>query len=218
MFVLLNPQNRKRKGRKRYPKIKGFGERYYFILDLPVIKNSPDWNGLVGNEPLLIPENLSPPPYIKRYGDISWQNKLMAEYLKKKLKEKFGDLIIYDKAGYFAPYILDFAERCRNIAVFTENEDAFSSIKDLCYVNFGADIKINSFAGLGFGISFAPFGHFGKELRENFIEINRHEILNRIKIPKEFDKISLGNVSPVSLSEALYSKWNIGKPEDYVEI
>lgn len=216
MFIMLNPIPQKRKGRKKYPRYENMGDIYYYILDLPIIKNQPQWKGIIGNEPLLMEEKLKPPPEIKTFGSEEWVHSLSAEYFKKRLKKNLGDCIIYDKNGYFKDYIPSFAAFSKNLAILTKHPKEFQEVKETCFYELGMDIKINSFAGLRSGLSFMPFGTNGFPLKDGFEGVGKKDVISSLTLPKKYKDYLPKGVSPLAFSEALFLKCGIGKPQDYI--
>lgn len=219
MFTCINPINVKRKKRKIiYPEIKHSGDITFYSLNLPVIKGSPDWSGIVGEEPLLIPKSLVPPENITSFGSKSWKTELAEVVLISLLEKHKCDCIIYDRNAELLKYVCEIAQYARSTAVFTNESAEFDSMIDFCRKEFGTVLAVNTLAGQKEGYSFLPFGHLGYPIKPEFKKL-RLNIINDdiIDIPEKYlENIPLG-ISTVDYSEALCKFCNKGTAKNYID-
>lgn len=214
MFYILTPVNVKRRRRRRiYPKkIDGLP---CYSLDLPIIKGSPDWDGIVSDEQLLLPKGIISPPKIHRYGSLRWTMEISTIIAKRYLKETEQDLVFYDQGGDYIDLFEKLAPAARKCTVFTSNKRMYENCCSSLYKSHGCFIRINSMLGLKSGIAVTDNE---RELElPNFKYISPKKLGgNAIKVPTKITTKLPIKVRELDLSEALCIGCGIGKAEDYI--
>ena len=219
VFLYINPTNYKRRYRKViYPEKVEVGNRYYFCLNLPIIKGVPQWHGLITNEKLLVPKGLIPPENFAVYGDRKWQILLAAEKLKKRLRKEKCDLIFVDEKGKFGRVLVGLAECARNVSVITQNTDYFFGLREEIYGTLGCYIEVNSMSAPKSGYEFIADGVLTDTAKSEFRRITVNSLCDQdITIPPNLLHCFPKEISKSALSEALYSAWGIGRMGDYIK-
>lgn len=219
MFLYINPIEMKRRCKRvLYPEKVTVGNRYYYSLDLPIIKGVPQWQGLVTDEKILIPTELTPPQNFAVYGDYKWQVSLAAEKLKKLLKKEKCDLIFYDEAGCFGRTLMQLIECARNVSVVTQNVKYYQELREDIYGALGCYVEINTCLALKSGYEFIVNGNPECNPGSSFRRITVNFISEQdIVVPKGLIEYFPNNLSKCALSEAIYSGWGMGRIGEYVK-
>ena len=215
MFVALNPINKKRRTRKKlYPK--KLDTLPCYLLDLPIIKGTPDWKGVMSNEKLLIPVGIAKPNSISSYGSDEWKLKICTLIAKRMLKSRIQDFAFYDDKGEYTKYFEILAPLSQNCTVFTSNKRVYENCCDNLYKSYGCCIRVNSMLGIKNGIAVA--------LKDNIIKLPQFKYItaenipqNAIKIPKYVISNLPIKASNIDLSEALCTSCGLGDAEDYID-
>lgn len=215
MFYILKPVNMKRrKRRKIYPKkIEGLP---CFSLDLPIIKGLPDWSGIVSNEQLLLPMDITTPPKINSYGSGEWHMKISGIIAEKTLKKSQQDLIFYDQLGKYVNYFIALAPKARKCTVFTSNKRIYENCSNSLYKNYGCIVRVNSMLGIKKGVAITE--NDNEIALPDFKYLTPKIISNcAIKVPD-----NIINKLPIvakksDLAEALCVGCGMGTPEDYIK-
>ena len=219
MFLLINPKNFKRRCKRiLYPEKITVGEKYYFSLTLPIIRGIPQWQGLCTKEKLLLPAGLVPPPCFSVYGDYDWQLNLAVEKLKKRLVTDKCDLVFVDIKGRFGRLVSRIAEYTRNVAVISENTEYYEQLREEMYSGLGCYLEINSTLGLQNGYLFVAEGEPPTDIGPQFRRVSVNSVTEEdVAIPDCFLRYFPKDIPRCALSEALYSKWGVGRIGDYVK-
>ena len=219
MFLLVKPTAFKRRCKKViYPERVAAGDRCYYSIVLPIIKGVPQWHGLITDEKLLLPKGLIPPLNLKAFGDYNWQVMLAAEKLKRRLQREKCDLIFVDEKGNYGRVLVRLAEWARNVSVYTRNVDYYKSIQREIYVALGCYIEVNSAVAVKRGYEFIVSGDVTDNIKGNFRRLTVNFVGEEdLVIPNEISRCFPEDVSKCALSEALYSRWEIGRLRDYVK-
>ena len=219
MFLYINPIEMKRRCKRvLYPEKVTAGNMYYFSLDLPIIKGVPQWQGLITDEKILIPTELTPPQNFTVYGGYKWQVYLAAEKLKKLLKRERCDLIFHDEEGKFGRTLMLLTEYARNVSVTTKNVMYYRELREEIYGAIGCYIEVNTCLALKSGYEFIVNGTPSGNPKIGFRRITERFISEQdITLPNLTATYFPKNISKCALSEAIYSGWGIGRIGEYVK-
>lgn len=216
MFYILKPVNVKRRRRRRiYPKkVDGLP---CFSLDLPIIKGIPDWDGVVSDERLLIPTDITSPPQINTYGSKQWSMKIGTLAGENYLKKTNQDLVFYDQKGDYIDLFQNIAPKARNCTVFTSDKRRYENCCNALYKSHGCFIRINSMLGIESGIAITDNEYEFKLPKLKYFSPSFIS-QNVVRVPPQIKEKLPINASEFALSEALCVDCGIGKPEDYVNL
>ncbi len=215
MFVALNPIIKKRRTRKKlYPK--KMETLPCYLLDLPIIKGVPDWNGIISDQQLLIPIGIAKPTSINSYGSDEWRLKISTLIATRILKHEIQDFVFYDNDGLYTDCFKKLAPLSRNCTVFTSNKRIYENCCDNLYKTRGCCIRVNSMVGINNGIAITPKNNVLKLPNLKYISADKIPT-NAINIPDNITSKLPIKVNKIDLSEALCMSCGIGKPEDYID-
>lgn len=220
MFLYVNPIKYKRRCKRViHPETVEIGDRYYYSINLPIVKDIPQWQGLITSEGLLLPRDMAPPSGFKVYGGYEWQLTLTAEKLKNRLKKEKCDLIFVDNRGERGGLLVRLAEFARNTAVITGNPQYYNAYREEIHRRLGCYIEINTTLGLEQGYAFITDKHNNCKINSYFKTVTVNLLSEEdISIPRDYSRFMPNNVSKSAFSEAVYSAWGIGRLRDYLNL
>ncbi len=203
MFLVVTPNEvRKKPRRTLLCRTAPLGGKTYRILDLPVYRGKPLWNGLFADEPLIISEKLNIPQGFRVYPTDSWRRTLCSTALQTVLKKKRCKLTVYDEIGLFAAELVNIATAAASTNIITKNPYAYEKIRKHCYIQHGCYITVNAPTD-GDGIFYAPYE---PPPCADGIKIISPQIItdSNIFIPKPYCGLP-ADIPQLAVSEALFN-------------